>query len=237
MGRHVIELAPQVYRLPTAPFDTINTFCFVEDDRSVTLVDCGLKGAPRKLVAALAELGKTPADVRRIVLTHAHADHAGGAAKMKRKTTAPLSAHGADAGFLQTGKAPPRGTRLGRVMALLLPSNFPAVEVDETFADGDRLDIAGGVLVVHTPGHTPGHVSLLHEHSGVLITGDALFNVRHISYSLRSFCTSYEMSIETARRLGDLEYDVAAFVHGPEIRERAREQVREFVTQQRKVAK
>jgi glyoxylase-like metal-dependent hydrolase (beta-lactamase superfamily II) len=230
MGRRVIELAPQVYRMPTFPFDGINSFCFVEDDGSVTLVDCGLKGAPRKLVAALAELGKAPSDVRRIVLTHAHPDHAGGAKKARETTAAPLAAHVDDAGYLRTGDAPPRASRIGTVLAMLPGGSFPAVEVDETFADGDRLDIAGGVLVVHTPGHTPGHVSLLHERSGVLITGDALFNVRRISYSPAPLCTNHPLSKETATRLGELDYEVAAFTHGREIRERAREQVRAFVT-------
>jgi glyoxylase-like metal-dependent hydrolase (beta-lactamase superfamily II) len=230
MGPHVIELAPQIFRMPTFPFDGINSFCFVEDDGSVTLVDCGLKGAPCKLVAALAELGKTPSDVRRIVLTHAHADHAGGAAKMRRTTAAPLAVHDADAAYLRSGQSPPRESRLGKVLAMLPGGGFPAVEPDETFGDGDRLDVAGGVLVVHTPGHTPGHVSLLHEPSGVLITGDALFNVVGMRYPPRAFCTSHQLTKETAARLGELDYEVAAFTHGPEIRERARDQVRAFVT-------
>jgi glyoxylase-like metal-dependent hydrolase (beta-lactamase superfamily II) len=231
MGRRVVQLAPRVYRMPTAPNDWINTFCFVEDDGSVTLVDTGLKGAPSKLVAALATLDKTPADVRRIVLTHAHPDHAGGAAKMRTTTGAALAVHDSDAGYLRRGTSPPKGTgRLGRVLAMLPGGSFPAVEADETFRDGDRLDIAGGVLVVHTAGHTPGHVSLLHEPSGVLITGDALFNVRGMSYSPAFLCTSFPMVKETATRLGELDYEVAAFTHGKEIRDRARERVRELVS-------
>lgn len=229
MGARIIELAPQIYRVPTFPFDGINSFCFVETDGSVTLVDCGLKGAPRKLVAALAELGKAPSDVRRIVLTHTHADHAGGAAAMRTTTAAPLAVHDDDAAYPRSGKSPPRETRFGQLLAALPGGGFPAVSPDETFGDGDRLDIAGGVLVVHTPGHTPGHVSFLHEASGVLITGDAVFNAPRMMYPPRAFCTSHSLTKETAARLGELDYEVAAFTHGPEIREGARDRVREFL--------
>ena len=71
-----IEMAPGVFRIPTMG-DYINTIAFVEDDGSVTLVDCGVKKAPPKIVAGLAAMGKAPADVQKIVLTHAHNDHAG----------------------------------------------------------------------------------------------------------------------------------------------------------------
>jgi len=96
--------------------------------------------------------------------------------------------------------------------------------------DNDLLDVAGGVRILHTPGHTPGHCSLLHEPSGVLITGDALFNWRmRMRYSYALFCTNVSLSRETADRLGEVDYEIAAFTHGPEIRDRARERVRAFL--------
>jgi glyoxylase-like metal-dependent hydrolase (beta-lactamase superfamily II) len=88
--------------------------------------------------------------------------------------------------------------------------------------------------VVHTPGHTPGHMSLVHQESGVLITGDALFNWRRrITWPPVAFCTDAALTRETAARLGDLKYDVVAFTHGPEIRDNAREAVRGFLQDQR----
>ena len=52
-----------------------------------------------------------------------------------------------------------------------------ATPVDEVLVDGQLLDVAGGLRVLHTPGHSPGHISLLHEPTGVLITGDAIWNM------------------------------------------------------------
>jgi glyoxylase-like metal-dependent hydrolase (beta-lactamase superfamily II) len=102
--------------------------------------------------------------------------------------------------------------------------------VDETFTEGDVIPAAGGLRVLHTPGHSPGHCSFLHEPSGVLVTGDALTNLRaRMNYSFASSCSDFKMSQGTADRLGEVDYEVAAFTHGPEIRTGARDAVRSFL--------
>jgi glyoxylase-like metal-dependent hydrolase (beta-lactamase superfamily II) len=225
-----VELAPGVWRIPTAPADLINSFLFADEDGSLTLVDAGLKRADKKLLAALAALGKAPQDVERIVLTHAHQDHAGGLAGLQQTTGAEVHAHDRDAVYLQRGKPPQLdATRLSGRILNRARGGFGKVEVGVTFQDGELLPIGGGLRVVHTPGHSPGHVSLLHEPSKVLITGDALFNVRGLRYSPAWFCTDIRLSRETADRLGDLEYDVVAFTHGAHIASGAREAVRAFL--------
>src|SRR4051812_34879709 len=91
-----IGLVPGIYRIPTTGKDLVNSFALVQDDGSVTLVDTGLKKAPARIVAGLAAIGKHPRDVTRILLTHVHPDHAGGAAEMSRRTRAPPLVHGDD---------------------------------------------------------------------------------------------------------------------------------------------
>jgi glyoxylase-like metal-dependent hydrolase (beta-lactamase superfamily II) len=225
-----VELARGIWRIPTAPFDLVNSFLLADDDGSLTLVDAGLKRADKKVMAALAGLGRSPRDVTRIVMTHAHPDHAGGLAGAQHATGASVLAHERDAIYLQRGAAPQLDSsrRLNRI-ANRAPRTFPKVEVGSTFQDGELLPIGGGLRVVHTPGHSPGHVSLLHEPTGVLITGDAIFNVRGLRYSPKTFCTDIRLSRETADRLADLEYDVAAFTHGAHVSAGAREAVRAFL--------
>lgn len=228
----IAAIAPGVFRIPTAG-DFINTFAFADDDESVTLVDTGLKFAPGRIVRGLAAIGKRPCDVRRIILTHAHDDHAGGAAEMLRRSgAAGVGAHTDDAEYLAAGHSPPRDETVtfGKIFARLPIGGFDPVPVAQRFTDGQQLDVAGGLTVHHTPGHTPGHVSLRHERTGVLITGDAIWNMAsRMTWPVAQFCTSARLNQQTAHLLGELDYRVAAFTHGPHISDNAREQVRDFL--------
>ena len=231
-----VALAAGVYRIPTLG-DYINSYAFVDDDGSVTLVDCGFKRAPAKIVSALAAIGKHPHDVQRIVLTHAHFDHSGGASTMVDETGVNgVDVHADDAGYVRTGTRVPGDTAStsGRIFARAPWGDFRATPVAQELVDGQTLDVAGGLRVIHTPGHTPGHISLLHPGSGVLITGDSIFNMNsRMSWPTKVFCTSFRQNVETAHVLGELDYSLAAFTHGPEIRDNAREQVRGFLQRAR----
>jgi glyoxylase-like metal-dependent hydrolase (beta-lactamase superfamily II) len=225
-------LAKGVWRMPTIGRSAVNSFAFEESDGSVTLVDAGVRGATKRLVAHLAAIGKQPEQVRRIVLTHAHFDHVGDARRLRERTGGRTCIHEDDAKFMRSGKAPPldRSFRLARIAAMVPSGSIGGGPVDETFTDNELLDVAGGLRALHTPGHTPGHCSFLHEPTGVLITGDSLFNWRsRMRYSFALFCSNFRLCTETADRLGEVQYEVAAFTHGPEIRDRARDSVRAFL--------
>lgn len=232
-----VHLAGPVYRLPTLG-SYINSFAFVESDGSVTLVDCGIAKAPPRIVAGLADIGKHPRDVQRILLTHAHIDHVGGAAKMVQASAADgVEVHELDRDYVTNGEPPPGDTNSAvyRIFTRLVSGKFDPVGVSATVADGEVLDVAGGVTVHHTPGHTPGHISLLHEDSGVLITGDAIFNMNsRMSWPIKMVCTSFDLNKKSAHALSELDYRVAAFTHGPEITDDAREKVRGFVRRRTK---
>lgn len=226
-----VPLAPGVFRIPTAPRSMVNSYAFV-DDEGVTLIDCGIRKAPPRIVAGLAEIGKTTADVTRIVLTHVHPDHAGGAAELRRRTGARVLVHDDDREFAARGRSPAADpSRLSGRIFRRLTGNLGFEPLDETtpLADGDVLDVAGGLRVLHTPGHSPGHISLLHEPTGVLITGDAIMNAFGLRRSPAFLCTDVRLTERTAHVLAEVDYEVAAFTHGPEIRHQAREQVRRLI--------
>jgi glyoxylase-like metal-dependent hydrolase (beta-lactamase superfamily II) len=215
-----VRLADGVWRIPTAPGDMINSFALVGPD-GVTLVDAGLKFGPsrRRLLAGLHAIGAEPADVRRIVVTHAHQDHAGGLAALVGLTGgAAVLAHERESVYLRDGRTPrtAHGSTHG----------FPKVAVTDEFRHGELLP--GGLRAVHTPGHSPGHTALLHEESGVLMTGDAVMNLRGVRYAPAYFCTDPGRNRQSADRLGELDFEVAAFAHGPELRRDARAAVRKL---------
>lgn len=228
----IIAVAPRVYRIPTVG-DFINTMVFVELDGSVTLVDCGTRWAPPRIVKGLAAIGKHPRDVQKIVLTHGHNDHVGGAADMVRRTGVPgVAVHSDDVEYVETGTSPPmdHSTISGRLLSRTRYGGFAATPVAEQLTDGQLLPVGGGLRIHHTPGHTPGHISLLHEPTETLITGDAIWNMAsRMSWPTKTFCASHVLNQRSAHVLGELEYQTVCFTHGPHISDGAREAVRGFL--------
>lgn len=230
MADLIVELVPGIWRVRFVG-DYLNGFMIREDDGRVTLVDVGLAFTAGKVATALRRIGAGPGDVCRIILTHAHSDHAGAAAEISDRTGQGIWAHTDDAASLRTGRSAPFAPGLPRaVMRLLRLDRLAPVDVTREFHDGELLPVGGGLRVIHTPGHSPGHVSLLHEPSALLITGDAIFNISGLRWPASPLCTDFVMTTQTAHRLADdIDYQMAAFTHGPEIRQRPREAIRTFL--------
>lgn len=224
----VVFIAPGLWRIPTMPYDIVNTYALVEDDGSVTLVDAGTPFAGQRIHDGLLAIGKHPHDVRALVLTHGHYDHAGSARRISQGTGARVLVHEDDAPFVRIGRPPSPDRRYMSTLLFGIPVTrpFPAVEVSEEFADGDLLPFGGGLRVIHTPGHTPGHVSLLHEASSTLITGDTIMNVAGLRGIPPYVAHDFPLYRRTRHALAELDYTIAAFTHGPELTDRAREQIR-----------
>jgi glyoxylase-like metal-dependent hydrolase (beta-lactamase superfamily II) len=190
-------IAPGITRVPTSRGDRDNAFLVAGDD-GITLVDVGWAGAPEILVSALAELGRSARDIKRVVITHAHPDHVRGLAGIRERAGASVLIHAADAAWLRRG---------------LL--HWTPVTPDAEVADGELIAGTGGLRVIHTPGHTPGHIVLLHEPTRTLLAGDAVFH-RRAEPSQGPDALSFDPAARDAS-LARLPSDVAAvgFAHGP----------------------
>ena len=121
--------------------------------RGLILTDGGLPESAPQIEANIKSLGFKLSDVRIMLNSHAHFDHAGGLAKLKRDTHATLYASAADKPFLEKG-------RISFGPSAVPEDYFPPVKVDHVVKDGDTVVLGGITLTAHlTPGHTPGCTS------------------------------------------------------------------------------
>ena len=207
---------PGLKRVSVLGAAAINCYIVAEADGSLTLVDTGLRRSRSRIQRAVEALGAELGDVRRIIVTHAHPDHAGSVAALAEASGATVLAHQADRAYIEEGRAAPSDERflLGR-LANVRPPRFGGVSGVQAVVDGEQLD--GGLTIIHLPGHTPGHIGVKHEASGTLMAADALFHIRKLTESPRFLCNDAALARQSANRLAELEFETIAFGHGPEL--------------------
>jgi glyoxylase-like metal-dependent hydrolase (beta-lactamase superfamily II) len=143
----------------------------------LTLIDSGISGSAPAILHSVAALGRGASDVKELVLTHEHDDHTGGAVELVERTGAQVLAHRVDAPVIrgEQPQSPPVLEDFERPIAEAVGPKVPParpVHVDREVDDGDKT--AGGGVVVHVPGHTPGSIALHVPKAGVLFTGDTI---------------------------------------------------------------
>ncbi|SFF35117.1 Glyoxylase, beta-lactamase superfamily II [Paenibacillus catalpae] len=174
----------EMLELNLGPMTVCPTVLFDQDEW--VLVDTGMPGSASVIIELAKQAGIGEQRLSAILLTHQDIDHIGGLPAFKADNPElVVYAHEDDRAVID-GKQPMLKVSPERLAGLLgaLPelarSQFeaaflkPGSNVDRTMADGEVLPFAGGITVIHTPGHTPGHVSLYHQLSKTLIAGDAM---------------------------------------------------------------
>ncbi|MDQ3327181.1 MAG: MBL fold metallo-hydrolase, partial [Chloroflexota bacterium] len=171
-----------------------------------TLIDCGSTEGYSTLKRDLKSFGYEPKDIKKVIGTHGHWDHVSAVANLQAESNAQLFIHSADRQQVETGDP-------ALTASYLYNKPFPPARVDGLLAHGDVLDVNGYAFeVYHTPGHSPGSVSLRTEFHGLklLIAADTIWGGYHPR--IRSSLEDWEQSLD---RLLELEFDVMTTGHCP----------------------
>jgi glyoxylase-like metal-dependent hydrolase (beta-lactamase superfamily II) len=207
-----IEVADGVFQL--APLPYVNVVA-VRGGNGWTVVDASLAATAERLVRGLAKLGIRTGDVERVVLTHGHVDHAGGAERVRAAFGArEVLVGAADLDDVRAGNnaSGDPGSPLERSP---LPSpGYPGVPSAQPLADVLALDDDRDLVVVPTPGHTDGHVSFHLPDSDVMLGGDTVFNVFRLTPSPGFLCSDAAQNLASILRLAELDPSVLLLAHG-----------------------
>jgi len=222
-----MEIVPGVHTIDSLSMG--RAYLAVDADR-VTVIDTGLKGSAERVLRAVEAAGREPQNVRQIVITHHHGDHAGSLAELAERTGAQVMMHALDAPVVR-GERPPPGPSSGGLLKPLLArmaQAAPAARVDREMADGDEIDALDGIRVVHTPGHTPGSICLYCPKRRLLFVGDAAANTFGLRGPIGWFTEDTAQAKESIRKLAALDFEAVFFGHGRPIDKEAALRFRRF---------
>ncbi len=189
----------------------------IENELGVYLIDAGLRGEDKQIKAYLDKINRP--DLKLVFITHAHLDHYGSAAALRRQTGAPIVIHKADAQDMEFGHTLLGSANgFGRVMASCLTLVHPLLKPEPAEADvilehGDHLHEYGlNAELIHTPGHTGGSSCLLVEER-LAFVGDLMTNSGRPRLQ-RYFAQEWSQIPQSARRLHKKQPELIYTGHG-----------------------
>lgn len=210
-----MEVVPNIH-LISRTFG-VNVYLIVEDE--LTLIDTGFPGSSRHIIRYINKLGRSEKEIGLIIITHNHLDHTGGLANLRKLTSAQIAVHEAD-----TGADIPYSRSIRRIIDLpLISLTKPLIhkslhDVDILIKGGEELSPLGGLKVIHTPGHTPGSISLFSPQKRILFSGD-MVNTRYDRLRMPDRLLNYDTPglIRSVLEISKLDFDVLCVGHGKPI--------------------
>ncbi|MGM8365422.1 MBL fold metallo-hydrolase [Virgibacillus sp. W0181] len=209
------------------------TFIGYPDQKDWILVDAGLPYATKEIIEVAEKRFGNGNQPSCILLTHGHFDHTGGLVDLIKKWEVPVYSHPLEHPFL-TGKESypePDATVEGGLLAKVSPM-YPVEPVNiegviKPLSEMNQLPELKGWRWIHTPGHSPGHVSFFREEDALLLSGDAFITVRQDSlYNVmmqtpeingppRYLTTDWQQAWDSVKKLADLQPETVVTGHGP----------------------
>ncbi|MFD6507145.1 MULTISPECIES: MBL fold metallo-hydrolase [unclassified Bacillus (in: firmicutes)] len=140
------------------------------DDEMAILIDTGFPGQIEDIQVEMERVGVSFDKLKVVILTHQDIDHIGSLPELLKNGVSNIKiyAHELDKPYIEGDLPLLKGAHL---------ENLPKGKVSEIVIDGQELPYCGGIIILHTPGHTPGHISLYLKQSKTLIAGDSMYSV------------------------------------------------------------
>jgi glyoxylase-like metal-dependent hydrolase (beta-lactamase superfamily II) len=218
-----VEIAPGIVAVGDDKWGRVRAF-LVLDGTELTLVDTLGKDQVYSILAAIRAMGRSISDLKRILITHAHFSHLGGVAALQQQSGATVCAHQWEADIVSGRRESQRVPILPRhPYRVYYPFQFgqafgmgrhPPCEVDAVLSDGDP---AGRLTVLHTPGHTPGHLAFWSEQEKVLLSGDTVVTWPDFAGGWPSFTLNEQDRRTSLRKMAKLAPQKVGVGHGDPI--------------------
>jgi glyoxylase-like metal-dependent hydrolase (beta-lactamase superfamily II) len=189
---------------------------------SLTLVDAGFPIDLPVILLALRKMRRAPRDIDLIIATHYHGDHVGTVAELKEKHGVRVAMHEEDIPFA-SGDIPQHTCEAGTLQLVFYTALWPFFryrhfDVDLQFKGNEMIDVADGLVVIHTPGHSPGSICLYDERNGIVFSGDLIRNEKGVLEGPPPHFTpdpaSASLSLE---KIAGLDFDILLPGHGDAI--------------------
>jgi glyoxylase-like metal-dependent hydrolase (beta-lactamase superfamily II) len=203
------------------PMGMANAF-LIESGDELTLIDAGYPHKQAAVFAAIRELGRSPSQLKHLLFTHGHPDHIGSAAAIVKETGARTYMHPLDIPMAESGgpfrplTAAPGLLRHVLCKLLYHPGErLDPITINQPLTAGDILPIAGGIEVIHTPGHCAGQVAFLWHPGRMLFAGDVCMNIMGLGDPVGF--ESLPEGRASQRKLAGLSFEAVGFGHGAPI--------------------
>lgn len=240
-GIYVLEILSHTNGAPTIIYPTL-----ISNNDSLILIDTGFPGVFNQIYEAIEKEGLQFSKLNTIIFTHQDIDHIGNVCDILKKVPEGIKtfSHEEEKVYINGERTPVKLAKLQSNLEIL-PDNMKVaynmlkagfeknrVNIDETLVDGQELPYCGGIIVIHTPGHTPGHICLYFKQWKILIAGDIFcINDGILCRENQNLNFDNELNIKSIQKL--MKYDVEKVIcyHGGIYNENVNERIAELANE------